>query len=87
LFLGSGDSMAGLSAVVRRFSQHSKRFFRRRDLILNLPTSCDVGSFQCIHTIGDLRIYPDSEIEPERNYFIGHTHHQFHIHCNGQHLA
>lgn len=78
LFLGS-DTIVDEIPLVQDFYYHSIKYFSRRDLILDLVTYSRIGSFNCTHTIDGREIYPDTAIEPEENYFIGHTHHQYRI--------
>jgi predicted phosphodiesterase len=63
--------------LVQEFSERSLRNFTRRHLIDRLPKTYNLGKHICSHTIGEARVYPDSEIQITQNYIIGHTHHQF----------
>jgi predicted phosphodiesterase len=78
LFLGI-DAIEHELPLVQTFYQHSLRSFSRRDLITGLPGSYALGSYSCQHTIDGKRIYRDTPIEIDRDYLIGHTHHQFEI--------
>lgn len=82
LFLGSEDISKEIP-LVQEFFRHSKLGFTRKDLIVNLPRSHRLGTFVCVHTIDGLNIYPDTTYEPRGDYFIGHTHHQFHLRRSG----
>lgn len=86
LFLGT-ESITSEIPLVQEFYDHSIKHFSRRDLISGLPTSHNLGSFVCTHTIGDGRIYADTEVELDNNYIIGHTHHQYKIQRSGKTLA
>jgi putative phosphoesterase len=78
LFLGV-EEIGGEIPLVQDFFAASRKSFTRRDLIEGRPQSFALGRFTCTHTIGahNQRIYPDTEIEPDRDYVIGHSHHQF----------
>jgi predicted phosphodiesterase len=72
--------------LVQEFYEHSIRHFTRLDLISNLPCSYELGGFTFTHTIDGSKVYADTRIEVGRNYFIGHTHHQFEIERNGNRI-
>ena len=76
LFNGD-DSVAREIPLVQDFFRASSRFFSRRDLIAALPQEYSLGSFVCTHTIDSVRVYPDTQIEVDRDYMIGHSHHAF----------
>lgn len=76
LFLGKEDVVSELP-LVQDFFRCSKSFFTRADWIADLPGEYRLGSFRCLHNLGDQTIYPDSAIDFAGNVFIGHTHHQF----------
>ena len=65
--------------LVQDFYASSVRFFSRRDLIAGLPQEHMLGTFLCTHTIQGARIFPDTSIAVERDYMLGHSHHQFMI--------
>lgn len=86
LFLGK-ISIEAEKALVRGFYNASIRNFTRFDLIRDLAESQQLDSFTCSHTIGKTQyIYPDTEIEIERDYIIGHSHHQFRISRSGKEI-
>jgi len=82
LFLGQ-ENLEHEIELVKKFFLNSINYFTRKDLISNLPVSLDIGPFTAIHTINNQSIYPNSNIEFDKNYFIGHSHHQFVIEKNG----
>jgi predicted phosphodiesterase len=84
LFLGTED-VAEEIPLVARFFEHSFPTFTRPDLISGLRRELDLGRFRCTHTIDGLSIYADTPITVDRDYLIGHTHHQFRIAC-GDHV-
>ncbi|MEZ4312332.1 MAG: metallophosphoesterase family protein [Polyangiaceae bacterium] len=85
LFLGREDISHEIP-LVRDFFTASRASFTREDLISSLPRAFEMGPYCFTHTIGDnnQRIYPDTQIEPDRNYVIGHSHHQFQIERAGK---
>lgn len=66
-------------ALVREFLATSLQWFTRTDLIRGLAQRHEVGSFQCLHTIENRRIYPNSNLSVVGKFVIGHTHHQFRL--------
>jgi predicted phosphodiesterase len=82
LFLGTEDLDHELP-LVQDFFRHSRQFFSRGDLIVDLPHHNYLGVFECIHTIDGRSIYQDTPIEILHNHIIGHSHHQFRIGRSG----
>jgi predicted phosphodiesterase len=82
LFLGKEDIHHELP-LVQAFYGHSIRRFTRADLIMDLPCYTHLGIFDCRHTIDGRSVYSDTTITIERNYMIGHSHHQFKINRSG----
>jgi predicted phosphodiesterase len=70
--------------LVQAFYEHSRKSFTRRDLLAGLPTTHEMGSFLCTHTIENRRIYADTDVAVTRNHLIGHTHHQYAIERSGK---
>jgi predicted phosphodiesterase len=70
--------------LVQSFYWHSRTSFSRADLITGLPQAAELGSFRCVHTIDGLRVFPDTDIAVDRDYLIGHSHHQYRIERSGQ---
>jgi predicted phosphodiesterase len=83
LFLGT-EPIQEETALVQEFYAHSFKYFTRSDLITGLPTSYELDSFICLHTIDDRKIYVNTEIEVTNNYIIGHTHQQYSISRSGK---
>lgn len=75
------------SPLVQAFSHHSRKFFSRTDLIAALPHSIELGPFSCTHTVQGAYVFPDSTIDVERDYLLGHSHHQFQIRRSGCRVA
>ncbi|MCA2305806.1 metallophosphoesterase family protein [Mycobacterium intracellulare] len=69
--------------LVQDFYRHSRPLFSRDRFLTELLEHVDLGIYHCTHTIDDRRIYPDTEIEIDRHYMIGHTHHQYQIERSG----
>jgi predicted phosphodiesterase len=86
LFLGE-EGLDYEADIVKKFYLASKASFTRIDLINNLPLSKEIGCFTAVHTINNQSIYSDTNIDFDKNYFIGHSHHQFFIKKNGFRLA
>jgi predicted phosphodiesterase len=86
LFLGSEDICHEIP-LVQRFYSHAIAGFSRKALISSLPERHELGSFTCIHTIDNKRIFRDTEIDIDRNYLIGHTHHAFDVLRSGYRLV
>jgi predicted phosphodiesterase len=76
LFRGD-DSIDNERALVRQFYAHSRSNFTRIDLISDLLTEYRLGTYICTHTIENMRVFPDTEIEIDQNRIIGHSHHAF----------
>jgi predicted phosphodiesterase len=86
LFLGK-DPLEKEIPLVRDFFTSSIHDFTRHDLISSLPESHKLGSFTCSHTICKTKkIYPDTDIAINRNFIIGHSHHQFRINRSGKEI-
>jgi len=82
LFLGV-EGIENELPLVQAFFHQSRKFFSRPDLIKDLPTSCDLGGFRCVHTINGRSIFPDTAIQIDQDHMVGHTHHQFRIGRSG----
>jgi putative phosphoesterase len=83
LFLGTEPIQAEIP-LVQEFYEHSIKYFTRGDLISGLPTSYELDSFICTHTIDGRKVYVNTDIEVTRNYIIGHTHQQYSISRSGK---
>jgi predicted phosphodiesterase len=76
LYLG-WDRVEDESALVQSFVLASRRGFARHDLIAGLPRELSIDDVTFTHTIGRLRVYPDTEMDVEGKWVLGHSHHQF----------
>ena len=65
------------SKLVEQFFNMTHPNFRYLDEIKDFKVSARIGDYQCIHTLEDRYIYPDTNIELLDNFFIGHSHYQF----------
>jgi len=70
-------SHTGDNAVANAFFDVCRPRFDRFEKIKHLPKTYELNGFTFQHTILDKNIYPDTEIVLDRNYVIGHSHHQF----------
>lgn len=82
MFLGHEALNDGLP-LVEDFYRHSFQSFSRSDLIDDLPVRVRLEGYCCTHTIDHCTVYPDTEIEIDQDYIVGHTHHQFRIQRSG----
>ena len=73
----------GENPLVQSFFQKTYNGFKRLDEIGTFIESAPLDDYTCIHTINNAYIYPDTEVEFDKNYIIGHSHHQFEKECNG----
>lgn len=69
----------GRHPVARAFFDVCQPSFGRQDRISGLPAVHRLGGFEFRHTIGNRYIFPDTPIELDRNYVVGHSHRQFTI--------
>lgn len=76
LFSGA-DPIERESPLVQAFFRRSRELFTRERAVVGLPSSAPVGDFTAVHTIGDLRIFPETPVEAPGRWFFGHTHVQF----------
>lgn len=82
LFLNP-DEAAEESRLVSDFLEHSMKEFSSFNVIRGLPSSTEVARYVCTHTIGSKSIYADTELEIDRDYIIGHSHHQYSVERSG----
>jgi predicted phosphodiesterase len=73
--------------VARAFFAFCSRRFHRQDLLARYKTSSDVGAFRAQHTLNDSYIFPETALNLDRDYIIGHSHHQFSTTSNGYQLV
>jgi len=78
LFAGR-DSVTNILPLVKEFYGYSYASFSRKDLLENLVPHIFLESYKCQHTIDNLSVYPDTDIDISLSHIIGHTHYQFQI--------
>jgi hypothetical protein len=77
LFSGA-DSIEGHPPLARQFFRASRECFSRESALDGLPNFVRVGDYGAQHTIGDLRLYPDTPmLEVRGKHLVGHSHYQF----------
>jgi predicted phosphodiesterase len=76
----------GNNAVAKSFFKFCYPLFARRDSIIKYIKKYTLGHFDLVHTIGEMYIFPDTEIKINRNTFIGHSHKIFSRKINGYSL-
>lgn len=69
----------GTSTVAKAFFEFCYPSFDRYSKIKGLKEEYVVNGFTFRHTIDGKNIYPDTELVLDKNYVIGHSHHQFKI--------
>lgn len=75
-FINGGYS--GSNEMARRFFVCCVESFERLEELRNtIPGGLDIDGFHYSHTIGGEYIFPDTDIEIDRSWVIGHTHRQF----------
>jgi predicted phosphodiesterase len=72
----------GNNQLVQKFFLKTFPKFDRIEIISGFLNKYVLGKFTCTHTIQNRNIYPDSELSLDRNYIIGHSHHQFKVENN-----
>lgn len=69
--------------VSKKFFDFCLPHFDRFEKIAHLPKSIDRHNARFVHTLFDKNIYADTPLNLDRNYFIGHSHHQFKTNNHG----
>ena len=72
--------------LVKEFFNFLYPDFKRKDTIAKFEVETQIGDYTAIHTLNNEYIFPDTQPKIDRNYFIGHSHHQFHHHHQGFNL-
>lgn len=67
----------GENTLVKTFFSRCSPGFTRIEQIASFKESFEDFGFFFQHTIGGQSIYPDTNIQLDANYVIGHSHHQF----------
>lgn len=67
----------GTNPLVQDFFKTTFSKFNKFETIKKFELETKLDNFICRHTIGDIYIYPDTDLLLDKNYIIGHSHHQF----------
>lgn len=73
----------GTNTLVKSFFNLTYPHFKHFEQIKEFITSFELERYQCIHTINNTYIYPDTKAALNNNYVIGHSHYQFIYQNNG----
>jgi len=73
----------GPNKIAQEFFRFCFPGFSRQEEIRKYRPQWRYADYTCVHTILDKNIYPDTVLELDGNYFIGHSHHQFDTRSNG----
>ncbi len=73
----------GENKLVQQFFNQTIREFDRVREIKTFSEKQQLDRFTLQHTFNNQYIYPDTTVELDGNYLIGHSHHQFHSQNNG----
>lgn len=79
-------SHTGDNLVANTFFDFCRPRFDRMHSISSLKETYELNNIFFRHTILNKYIYPDSILELDNNYVIGHSHHQFKLENNGYFL-
>ena len=74
------ETYPGKNEVAKTFFNFCYPKFERKDNIQKYGSTFRAGGFQVSHTIGDMYLYPDSDLSKfqiKEDFFIGHSHYQF----------
>ncbi|MDH6355293.1 putative phosphodiesterase [Dysgonomonas sp. PH5-45] len=74
---------SGSNKLVTNFFDQCFPSFKRLEEIKTFKNEYQIGSTVLKHTISEKYIYPDTNVLLDRNYIIGHSHHQFYIDNRG----
>lgn len=73
------NSCHGCKVVAEAFFNHCSTSFTQTATIQTYLPKAQLGKYTLTHTILDTYIYPDTQVNLDTNYMIGHSHHQFQI--------
>lgn len=76
----------GPNAIAQAFFRFCYPRFDRHNKIRPYLDRWQHAGYTCVHTIQGRNIYPDTALELDGSYFIGHSHHQFRTANNGYQL-
>lgn len=81
---------SGKNEIAKAFFNFCYSGFEKQDMIRKYNTTFRAKGFQVSHTIGDIYLYPDSdlsEFQIEEDHFIGHSHYQFDRKAGGHRIV
>lgn len=73
----------GSTLLVQEFFNMTYKTFTEFETIKKFIDKSTIGKYTCVHTILNQYIYPDTKVELNNNYIVGHSHHQFLYNNNG----
>jgi predicted phosphodiesterase len=73
----------GKNPLVQQFFDHTRPGFDRLKQIKAFVAGHVIDDFKFQHSVGGHYLYPDTTIELDANYVVGHSHHQFRYKSNG----
>jgi predicted phosphodiesterase len=77
----------GSNKIARAFFDFCYPFFKRKEAIARYDKTFSHGNVEFVHTVNDSYIFPDTELELNRNVCIGHSHRGFKRIINGYRLV
>lgn len=77
----------GKNIIAKTFYEQCYPEFDRKDNINNYIERFSLGNSDFTHTLNDIYVFPDTEIEIAKNTFIGHSHRMFSKTVNGFRLV
>jgi len=67
----------GNNIIAKTFFEQCYPEFSKKEKIENYLKAYSLGNSDFVHTLNDTYIFPDSEVEIQKNTFIGHSHRMF----------
>jgi len=74
---------SGSNVLVNSFFEKTRPNFTKTQNISQFLNITKLDHFNCTHTINNMCIFPDTKIDLNNNFIIGHSHHQFSHSNNG----
>lgn len=78
---------SGTNLVAKTFFEVCYPSFERKEKIIDYIKSYSYGNSEFVHTLNDDYIFPDSDVQINKNTFIGHSHRIFSKEINGFRLV
>lgn len=76
-------SYPGSNPLVQAFFRHCFPRFRRQAALRSYAEKTVWENYEARHTVGGKYVFPDTPLRLDRNYIIGHSHHQFRRESDG----